>query len=372
MVFKSKTPTRRISEKFDWWLLLSSVVLVAIGLIAIYDASIVTAYRDFGDRFYFFKNQLAWATFGTLALVFFSFFDYHRLVKYGLFYLIGAICLLTAVLIPHLGTQILGARRWISIANFTFQPSELTKLAIIFYATSIMSKFNNFKIRIIDALIVYFLPIFLTTVLVIFQPDLGTAMIFTLIALIIYFAGNAPIWHFLVSLPILTFGVIISILTKPYRLERLRAFLDPNYDPQGASYQINQIIIALSSGGLFGVGLGGSKSKFQFIPEVQNDAIFAVIVEEIGFIGGVILIAVFLFLISRAIKIAKSTSDFEGRVLAVGITGFLAVQILLNLGSVVALIPLTGIPLPFISYGGSSLFVTLASIGILLNIGKQS
>ncbi len=372
MVLKKQNLSQRGGEKFDWWLLMSSLALVAVGLVAIYDASIVTAFRDFGNRFYFLENQLAWAAFGTFALVFFVFFDYHKLIKYSLFFLGGATVLLIAVLTPHVGTEILGAKRWMTIANFTFQPSELTKLAIIFYATSIMTKFDNYKIRIIDAGLVYFLPILLATLLVVLEPDLGTALVFMAIALVVYFAGNAPIWHFLISLPVFALGAIAAIFTKPYRIERLRAFTDPNYDPQGASYQINQIIIALSSGGLFGVGLGGSKSKFEFIPEVHNDAIFAVIVEEIGFIGAVILIGVFLFLISRAIKIAYGAPDFSGRVLAMGITGFLAVQIFLNLSSIVALIPLTGVPLPFISYGGSSLFVTLVSVGILLNVKRQS
>ena len=372
MVTKTQQAKKRNIAKFDYWLLLSTLILTAVGIVVIYDASIVTAFRDFGDKLYFFKNQLAWATLGLIALPFFVFFDYHKLIKYSHVFLIGAIVLLITVFIPHLGTEILGAKRWLTISNFTFQPSEFTKLAIIFYATSIMSKLHNFKIRILDAAIVYFLPISLATILVILQPDLGTALIFIAITFVIYFAGNAPIWHFLLTLPIFIIGVISAILIKPYRMERLKAFLDPNYDPLGASYQINQIIIALSSGGVFGVGLGGAKSKFEFVPEIHNDAIFALIVEEIGFIGGVILIGVFLFLITRAIKIAKDAPDFTGKLLAIGIAGLLASQSLLNLASVVALIPLTGIPLPFISYGGSSLFVTLLSIGILLNIKKQS
>jgi len=372
MIRRSQPSEKRNTAKFDYWLLLSAIVLTVAGLIAIYDASVVTAFRDFGDRFYFFKNQLAWIIFGAISLIVFIFFDYHKLIKYALLGFIGSTALLLLVFLPFFGTEILGARRWLSFGNFTFQPSELTKLAIIIYAASIMSKLDHFKIRLVDAVIVYFLPIVLAAFLVVLQPDLGTAIILIAIALIVYFAGNAPIWHFLLTLPVLIIGTVIAIASKPYRLERLKAYLNPSYDPLGASYQINQIIIALSSGGLFGVGLGGSRSKFEFIPEVHNDAIFAVIVEETGFIGGIILICLFLFLISRAIKIAREASDFSGKILAIGISGSFASQIFLNLGSNVALVPLTGIPLPFISYGGSSLLVTLLSIGILLNIRKQS
>ena len=356
----------------DWWLLGSTLLLVLIGLTAIYDASVVTAFRDFGDRFYYIKNQLAWASLGFLALLFLSFFDYHKILKFSNLIFAVSVILLILVLIPAIGTQVLGARRWISIAAFTFQPSEFAKLATIFYAASIMAKFEKYKIRIIDSFLVYFLPIFLISTLVVFEPDLGTSLMFFALTLVIYFIGNAPIWHFLISLPFILIGSIVAIVKEPYRMERVRAFLDPFYDPQGASYQINQIIMAIASGGLLGVGLGGSRAKFEFIPEVHNDAIFAVIVEELGFVGGVVLIAIFLFLIMRAADVAKSARDYEGRLLAAGLCALIAIQILFNLASNVALVPLTGVPLPFISYGGSSLFVTLAAVGILLNIRKQS
>lgn len=354
------------------WLLASTFSLVVIGLIVIYDASIVTAFRDFHDKFHFLKNQLVWAILGTIALSFFSFFDYHKLIKFGSYILALSLFFLLLVLVPHIGTEILGARRWINIGGFTFQPSEFAKLAVVFYATFIMSKFHNFKIRLLDTIIVYFLPILIVTGLVVIQPDLGTALIFFALTVVIYFLGEAPFWHFLLAIPVILLGSILAIIKEPYRVERIKAFMDPSYDPLGASYQINQIIIALSSGGLLGVGPGASRSKFEFIPEVHSDAIFAVIVEEVGFLGGLVLVALFVFFLTRAIKIAKDAPDYEGRILAGGIVALIAVQIILNLSAIVALVPLTGIPLPFISYGGSSLFVTLIAVGILLNIKKQS
>lgn len=358
--------------KVDWLLLGTTALLVSIGLIAIYDASVVSAFRDFGDRFYYIKNQLAWTTLGFLALLFFSFFDYHKILKFAPAIFALSVISLILVLVPFIGTQVLGARRWITIASFTFQPSEFAKLATIFYATSIMAKFEKYKITLFDSILIYFLPIFVMSSLVVLQPDLGTSLIFFALALTIYFIGNAPLWHFLASLPILLLAASLAIIKEPYRLQRIRAFVDPFYDPGGASYQINQIIIAIASGGLLGVGLGGSRAKFEFIPEVHNDAIFAIIVEELGFIGGIILITVFLFLIMRAADVAKNAHDYSGKLLAGGICALLAIQILFNLASNVALVPLTGVPLPFISYGGSSLFITLAVIGILLNIRRQT
>lgn len=367
-----KLNLRSQKSPFDFWLLISALVLVGVGLIAIYDASVISAFRDFGDKYYFLKNQVIWAAVGIMSLIFFSFFNYKRLISIS--HIILGICflLLILVLIPYVGHEILGARRWISIGNFTFQPSEFTKLAVILYSAMIISKFEKFKMRLLDTFLVYFLPIILITGLVIVEPDLGTALIFFCITIIIYFVANAPIWHFIVTIPAILAAIVVSLLTHPYRIERIKAFLDPKYDPQGASYQINQIIIALASGGLFGVGLGASRSKFEFIPEIHNDAIFAVIVEETGFLGALLLISVFLFLINRCLIIVRSAPDYPGKILATGLVGLIASQTLLNLSAVVALVPLTGIPLPFISYGGSSLFVNLTAIGILLNIKRQS
>lgn len=358
--------------KTDLPLIMVTVFLLSTGLIVIYDVTPVAAFRDFGDKLYYFKNQLLWASIGAIALAFLNLFDYHKLIKISP--LIFGVCLilLIAVLVPGIGSKIYGARRWITIANFTFQPSEIAKIALILYSTSIISKFQNFKIRLLDALTVIFIPTFIATILVLLEPDLGTALIYLAIIISIYFIGRGPIKHFLIGFPIIITGAILAIVSSTYRLSRVESFLDPTRDSQGASYQIYQILISLKTGGLLGVGLGSSQGKFDLIPEVQADSIFAVFIEEFGFIGAVILISAFLFLISRGIKIARSAPDFQGKVLAGGITILIAAQSLFNLASNVALVPLTGIPLPFISHGGSSLFVILASIGILLNIKRQS
>ncbi|OGD95349.1 cell division protein FtsW [Candidatus Curtissbacteria bacterium RIFCSPHIGHO2_12_FULL_38_9b] len=359
-------------EKLDFWLIGTITFLVFFGLLAIYDASVVSAYRDFGDKLYYFKNQLIWAVFGFGALGFFSFFDYKRLLKFSSIILIIAILLLIVVLLPIVSTEIYGARRWINLGFLTFQPSEFAKLALIFYSTEMISKFEKYKIRLIDTGIVFFLPLILITSLVLIQPDLGTALIYIGIMMTIYFIGQAPLWHFFTALPLLIVSVIIFIVKEPYRLTRIKSYLDPLHDPQGASYQINQILVAISSAGLLGVGIGASRSKFAYIPEVQSDAIFAIIVEELGFVGAIFVVSLFLFLITKSIQIALNSRDFQGRVLAMGIVALISFQVILNLGSAVALVPLTGIPLPFVSYGGSSLFVTMSAMGILININKHS
>lgn len=353
-------------------LLAAVFTLVFFGLMMIYDASVVAAFRDFGDKLYYFKNQLIWVSLGTIALFIFSLFDYHKIIKFAPTFLLVAIVFLILVLVPHIGTKVYGARRWINVAGFTFQPSELAKLALIAYQTYIMSKFQNYQIRLFDIVYVLFLPITILTGLILLEPDLGTALIFAGISLTMYFVGGGAIWHFMLMIPAAITAAVIAVISQPYRIARLKSFIDPSFDPQGASYQINQILIAIGSGGLLGVGIGGSRGKFDFIPEVHSDAIFAVIAEELGFLGSIIFIAILLFLITRGVLIAREAKDYEGKVMAAGITALIAIQAFLNLGSIVALVPLTGIPLPFISYGGSSLLITMVAVGILTNIKRQS
>lgn len=357
---------------YDLPLIVTALILTFFGLVMIYDASVVAAFRDFGDKLFYFKNQLIWASLGTIAMITFSFIDYHKIIKYAPILLAVSLVLLALVLVPFIGTKVYGARRWINLAGFSAQPSELAKLALIFYEAYMMTKFQNFKIRLFDIVYVLFLPIGLLTGLVLLEPDLGTALIFIGITATMYFVGGGAIWHFLLMIPAAVAAAAAAIISQPYRIARLKSFLDPTFDPQGASYQINQILIAISSGGLLGVGIGASRGKFDFIPEVHSDAIFAVIAEELGFLGALILVSLLLFLVSRAVQIARSAKDYEGKLIASGIVALVSLQAFLNLASVVALVPLTGIPLPFISYGGSSLLVTMAAIGILQNIKKQS
>ena len=366
----SKIQPKGQRASFDFWLISTTAVLILTGLLAIYDASVVAAARDFGDKLYYFKNQVIWVFLGLGALVVFSFFSFRKLLKASPVILFASIILLVAVLIPQIGSEVYGARRWIAVSGFTFQPSEFAKLSLILYLSLMIAKFENLKFKLSDIFIVFFLPTLAVLGLIVLQPDLGTAIIIGATSMIIYFVGKAPLWHFAAVVPAFILSAAIAVFTAPYRIERLKSFFDPSYDPQGASYHINQMLSAITAGGLFGVGIGASRYKFAFIPEVQTDAIFAIFVEELGFVGALFLISVFLFLIVKAITIAKEAANTEGRILAAGIAGLIAVQSLFNIASNVALVPLTGIPLPFISHGGSSLIVTMASIGILINIKR--
>ncbi len=350
---------------FDKWLLITALILTVFGVAMVYDASIVTAFRDFGDKYWFLKNQGRWAIAGLAALTATSFIDYHFWRKIAPLAWIGAFILMLAVFIPALNYQAYGAHRWLNFGFIKLQPAELIKVTTVLYLAALFEK----KIKTVPFLLILGAVIIVTGIL---QKDLGTTIIFSLTSLAVYFIAGAPIINFLAILPPIFLGGVLLIWKFPYRLKRLTSFWDPASDPQGASYHIHQILLALGSGGLFGVGLGASRQKFEYLPEVTTDSIFAVIGEELGFVGALVLIAVFSFLIWRAAKIAFSAPDRFGQLLAFGIVFSIAIQVLINLAAMAALIPLTGVPLPFISYGGSALVVVLGSIGILLNISKQS
>jgi len=276
---------------------------------------------------------------------------------------IFALLSLIVVLIPGVGTKVLGARRWLVVGPVRFQPAEFAKLAFVLY----LSTFWSSKRSLWPFLII--LVVLLG--LIMLEPDLGTAVVLATTSLLVYFVSGAPLLSLaLVGLVGLLGGAGL-ILLSPYRRERFSTFLNPTHDPLGASYHIRQILIAIGSGGWFGVGLGQSRQKYEYLPEVSTDSIFAVIAEELGFIGGLVILILFLILIWRGMKIAKEAPDEFGKILAVGLISWIGFQALVNLAAMVALVPLTGIPLPFISYGGSSLVLSLTGMGILANIARQ-
>jgi len=273
---------------------------------------------------------------------------------------------LFAVFIPGLGVRVLGASRWINLGFFVLQPSEFIKLALTIYLAAWFSTKEKGRF------IAFLLLIGLVILLVMLQPDMGTAFIILFEALTIYFLSGGSVWHILSFVPLALMGGIGLAIAEPYRLKRLVTFLNPETDTQASSYHIKQILIALGSGGLFGVGIGNSLQKYAYLPESTTDSIFAIIGEELGFVGAMLLILVIIFIIYRGFFIALRAKDTFGKLLAGGITAYLATQTIVNLGAQTALLPLTGVPLPFISYGGSALIINLVSIGILLNISRQS
>lgn len=347
-------------------MLLGGVIILSIfGLLMVYDASQFEAFKDLGDKYYFIKQQLIWVVLGFASLGFFSVFDYRRLQKFAPILFVLSLILLLLVFVPGLGSAAGGAHRWLKIAGFTLQPAEIMKLAsVIFFASFFQKGVRSLPFLAILGVV--------GVVIGLLQKDLGSAVVYFMIAFGVYFAAGAPIIHFLALSLTGIAGFIGFIATSAYRRQRVLAFLDPFADPQGFSYHISQVLIALGSGGLFGVGIGQSRQKFAYIPEVTTDSIFSIVGEEFGFLGGGVLIALIGYLVLRGIAIAQAAPDNFGRLLAIGLTLWIGSQAAVNLAAMVSLIPLTGVPLPFISYGGSALLANLVAVGILLNISKQT
>ncbi|MEK7616829.1 MAG: putative lipid II flippase FtsW [Patescibacteria group bacterium] len=356
-----------LSQKntMDLPLLVTVLILIGFGLVMVYDVSPVQALRDAGDSNFYIRQQLIWASIGILSMVFFSQIDYRILKKFSTPALVGSFVLMLAVLIPSFGFSGGGAQRWLQLGPVTFQPAEFMKLTGIIFLSTVFTKGSRF----FPLLTLCFM---VTAVTAILQRDLGSTIIFVFSSSILYLASGGAIWHFLVALPLSLAAISVLIFTSPYRVQRILAFLDPFQDTQGFTYHISQVLIALGSGGLLGLGLGHSRQKFEYIPEVTTDSIFGVVGEEFGFLGGATLVILFAILVLRGIKISQQCSDNFGRILAIGLTSWLGVQTVINLSSMVALLPLTGVPLPFISYGGSALVANLTAVGILLNISKQN
>lgn len=339
-------------------------VLVVFGLVMVYDASPVQSLNNFGDSYYYIKQQLIWVSLGFFSMLFFTQFDYRKLKVLALPLVYISFFLLLAVFIPALGISGGGAHRWLRIGQVTFQPAEIIKLTGIIFLATLYEK----RVRFFPTLALITSVTFITAVL---QRDLGSSIVLVASCAILYFAAGGAIWHFLVALPVVAVALWVLVATSAYRVKRILAFLDPFSDSQGFTYHILQVLIALGSGGLFGLGLGNSRQKFEYIPEISTDSIFAVVGEEFGFMGASILIILFAIFILRGIRIAQNCPDNFGRILGIGLISWLGIQTIINLSSMVALLPLTGVPLPFISYGGSALVANLTAVGILLNISKN-
>lgn len=354
---------RKQNGGVDKILIMLVLGLTLFGILMLANASTIQAQNYFGDKFFYVKSQIVAAVFGISA--FFIATVLPTAFWQKILFPVFLICLLAlaSVFIPGVGVSALGANRWINIAGFNFQPSEPAKLFLILYSASILTD-NR---RILPFLFFSALTIFL----IIIEPDFGTASVILASVLGVFFASGAPLNFIFLLLPILASVGGLLIWTSGYRRERLLTFLGQLSDPLGSSYHISQILIALSSGGLFGLGFGQSRSKYLFLPETATDSIFAVIAEELGFIGAFGVIVVFVLIITRIFGIAIKTRDKFGKLAAAGIGTWFATQTFVNLGAMTAVLPLTGIPLPFISYGGTSLVTALFAVGIVVGISKK-
>lgn len=356
----------------DFVLFLTVLMLLSVGLIMVFSASEYVTMVRYGDSFYFFKRQFLWALVGLIALFGMMNFDYFRLKRFiGPIVFIG-FALLIAVLLPGVGTETNGAQRWINLGFMSFSPAELVKLCMIMFVAFGLSKkadkIQSFK----EGILPYLLAMVLAAGLILLQPDLGTAVVLSGTIFIMLFAAGARISHLTGLMGLGAVAVALAIYFEPYRMRRFLAFMDPEKDPQGTGYHIIQSLYALGSGGLFGLGLGQSKQKYLYLPENHTDFIFAILGEELGFIGASLVVLLFVVFVWRGLKIAVTSPDPFASLLAAGITSGIALQAFINMGVVTGSMPVTGVPLPFISYGGTSLLFTMAGIGIILNISKYT
>ncbi|MDO7905405.1 stage V sporulation protein E [Paenibacillus sp. JX-17] len=356
----------------DLWLFICIFALLAIGIVMVYSAGAVLAFHDYGDSFYFVKRQLLFAGLGIAAMFVTANVDYRIWRKYARPGLLLCFALLILVLIPGIGVVRGGARSWLGISSFGIQPSEFMKLGMILF----LSKWLSRKDYDISSFTRGLLPplglIGLAFGLIMMQPDLGTGTVMLGASLLIVFTAGAR-WKHLGFLALGgAAGFVGLIAAAPYRLKRITAFLDPWSDPLGAGYQIIQSLYAIGPGGLGGLGLGMSRQKYSYVPEPQTDFIFSILAEELGFIGGLIVLLLFLVLVWRGMRVAMTMPDAFGSLLAAGIVGMVAVQVVINIGVVIGMMPVTGITLPLISYGGSSLTLMLTALGILLNLSRYA
>lgn len=356
----------------DLFLFLVTLSLLVLGLIIISSASAPESLAITGGKsvFHYGLKQLSFAIIGVGLMFFFMKFPYQGLKKFTIPFAVISIVLL--VLVLFVAKEVKGATRWINLGFFQLQPSEMGKLAVIMviahYCAEIKDGIKNFVVGIVFPLIF----VVIICLLILREPDLGTTIVIFATALIMLFAAGARVFHLAIPGLIGLGAGTALIITEPYRWERLIAFLDPWKDPKGDGWQIIQSLYALGSGGPLGLGLGMSRQKFNYLPEAHTDYIFSILGEELGLLGTITVILLFFFLAWRGYKVAIAADDSYGRMLAVGITSYLIFQAMLNISVVTSSIPVTGITLPFLSYGGSSLLISLISVGILLNISKNT
>lgn len=346
--------------------------IIIFGLIMLSSASSVISYSAHQDSYYFFKHQFFGLVLGLAAAWFFSRVDYQIWRKYALWMLIASIGLLLLVFIPGLAGTWGTSRSWINVFGFSLQPAELVKITFLLYLAAWLEGRKKKLAELSRGLGPFIAILGVIAFLMILQPDMGTLTIIALASLTVYFIGGGSIKHLVILILLGILALIIMVNIYPYQANRFKCMLDPSYSPKEYCYQINQSLIAVGSGGFWGRGLGASRQKFSYLPQAQNDAIFPIISEETGFIFSVGLILLYLALFYRGVVIAKRAPDDFGKILAIGIVSWMVFQAFINIGGMVNIMPMTGVPLPMVSYGGSAMLVALASVGILINISKQA
>jgi cell division protein FtsW len=360
----------------DRWLLVLTLVLLCAGLAMVLSAGSVEGLLVYDSAYYYFGRQVVFAIVGLVAMFLLQRMDYRRLHRLAPAAAVGAVVLMLLVLVPHVGRdpgQTHGASRWLNLGPLgTFQPSELAKLALAVYVAQWVDRRQGRLRSFADGLLPFAIMLAGVLGILMLQRDLGTAVVISAILVSIYFVGGGRKQHVALLLGGLLAGFAVFVLLESYRQHRLTMFLDPFRDPLGDGYQLVQARVGLGSGGLFGVGLGHSVLKYGWLPEAHTDFIFAVIGEEIGLLGTTLVLVAFVALVVRGYRAALRAPDRFGVMLATGVTTWIGFQALVNMATVTSTLPATGVPLPFISYGGSALALTLAAMGVLLNVASQA
>lgn len=362
-----------VKKRPDYMLILCTLLLLGVGLVMIFSSSAVIALERFGDPYHYLKRQALWAVVGVVAMFLAMSVDYRDLKRYIYLIYISAVILLLATLIPGIGINVNGAQRWINLGVTTFQPSEYAKLAVVIFFAGFLAKKEAEK-KLGDFVFGYLPNIAALTIifgLIHMQPDMGTALIIASAAVTLFIVGGVRLTHLggtvLIAMPLL-FAAVYNV---GYRRRRMLSFLNPWDDASDSGYQIIQSFVALSSGGVWGTGLGAGKQKLFYLPEPHTDFIFSIIGEELGLLGAIAVLALFIIIAWRGVRAGLLAQDRFGALLALGITFTITIQALLNISVTTGMTPTKGLPLPFISLGGSALVMWLVSVGLLANVSEK-
>lgn len=366
-------PLSTIRKNVDFLIFITVLVLLAFGTIMVFSSTAPSAYNYMkGDTYHFIRKQIIFAILGLLGMFFMMNYDYKKLAKMSPTLFVLSTIFLVLVDIPGIGTVLNGARRWLIFGPLNFQPSEMAKLTMILFMAYSLSRKKAYIENFSKGIFPHLLILGVVAVLIMAEPHFSATLIICSVVFIMLFCAGARISHFLMlGVPIIPIGIIL-VITEPYRLKRFIAFMDPWSDEKGGGWQIIQSLLAIGSGGFVGRGLGKSLQKFLYIPEPYNDFIFAVLSEELGFLGVIFVIILFTIFVWRGVKVAMNTPDTFGSLVAIGITALISIQVVINLLVVTSSMPVTGMPLPFFSYGGTSLVFLLGAVGILLNISRYA
>lgn len=358
-------------RKFSFWLTFFMLILLGLGVVFVYSASFYSADISYNDKYFFLKKQLFGIGVGFVFYLFFSFFDYHKLSKLKYVFLIVSYVLLALVFVPGIGLTNYGATRWINLKVLTFQPSEIAKFAFIIFSASILSKSED-SVKSLKGILPILVVGVIYCALIIMEPNMSITICMAALMVVMLFVGGAKLKHFLLMIVPAIIIVVILILIEPYRLRRLTAFVDPFASSKGEGFQLVQSILGISLGGAFGTGIFKSRQKYLFLPFSESDFIFSIIAEEIGFVGSLAVVLLFILLFLIIIKISRRAKDKFGCLLSAGIGSLIVIQVLLNIAVVTGLVPPTGLPLPFISAGSTSIMIFMAMLGVVQNVHKQS